>query len=92
MKLIDIADVNKLKQFLSEQSPKVVLHQWAETAFEIYKSDRFSNVKQIYAEMEDWQLDSERLMLYIENLIDIFPNDSEEIILVRTMARHCCYN
>lgn len=83
-----VADTKKLHQLLSQTKPYAVLHQWAETAGEIEptKSRSIAILRSSYAEMHESSLDIGRLLLFVENILEILDKEESRCRLIAIEA------
>lgn len=83
-----LADIEKLQQLISQSKPYAVLHQWAETAGEIEPKKRgaIHNIRSIYAEMDESMLDTSRLLLFIETILEKLSGDEDRYRLITLQA------
>jgi hypothetical protein len=87
-KFEDLIDEQKLRTRLISVPSKTTISEWHNTALEVC-GDKYSevcSVYQIYMEMSEDELNIDRLLLYIKNVITIMPTLEDKKRLIRAEA------
>ena len=78
----------KLRVRLASTSPKVTISEWYNTALEVCgdKHSEIYNIYQIYKELSETELNIDRLILYIEEIVNTIPTPEDRKRLISVEA------
>jgi len=87
-RLDQVAHLEELKLTIGNSSPRAVLYRWAETAGELQPSKRqaIQNIRSIYAEMSDQELNLSRLLMFLEAILGELPEKDNRRSLISIEA------